>query len=91
MPATDGIIIKDDTTEVNEIKALHVLIQTLCCTISSIQGAAEGLPIAIYELDGKEYGNAISEKDCTNIAISHLPGSVAIVRIGGKAIKVAIK
>ncbi len=89
-PATEGIIIKDDATEVNEVKALPVLIQSNGGTIT-IQGVAEGTPIAIYDIDGKQYGSAISEKDCTTIATSLRPGTIAIVKIGKKSIKVLVK
>jgi len=89
-PATDGIILKDDATEVKEIKALPVLIQTQGGTIT-IQGAAEGTPITVYDIDGKEYGSAIGEKDYTTIDTSLRPGSVAIVKIGEKSVKVLMK
>lgn len=86
-PATEGIVDEDAVTEV---KAVPVLIQTQGGNIT-IQGAAEGTPIAIYGIDGKEYGSAISEKDRTTIATSLRPGSIAIVKIGEKTVKVAIK
>lgn len=86
-PQTEGIVDEDAVTEV---KAVPVLIQTQGGNIT-IQGAAEGTPIAIYGIDGKEYGSAPSEKDRTTIATSLRPGSVAVVKIGEKAVKVAIK
>ena len=89
-PSTEGIIIKDDATEVNEVKALPVLIQSNGGTIT-VQGANEGTPIAIYDIDGKQYGSAISEKECTTIATSLRPGTIAIVKIGKKSIKVLVK
>ena len=48
-------------------------------------------PIAIYSVDGKEYGSALSEKDRTTIPTSLQPGTIAIVKIGEKSIRVAIK
>ena len=86
-PATEGII---DEDVVNEVKAMPVLIQTQG-GIVSIQGAAEGTPIAIYGVDGKMYGSAISEKDRTTISTSLQPGTVAVVKIGEKAVKVLVK
>ena len=88
-PATEGIV-KDETTEVTEVKALPVLIQTQGGNIT-IQGAAEGTPIAIYDTSGKQYGSATSEKDRTTISTSLQPGTVAIVKIGEKSVKVVIK
>ena len=86
-PATEGII---DEDVVNEVKALPVLIQTQGGIIS-IQGAAEGTPIAIYGIDGKMYGSATSEKERTTISTSLQPGTVAVVKIGEKAVKVLVK
>ena len=86
-PSTEGIVNEDAVTEV---KAVPVLIQTQGGNIT-IQGTAEGTPIAIYGIDGKEYGSATSEKDRTSIATSLRPGSVAVVKIGEKAIKVLLK
>ena len=86
-PATEGIVNED---AVKEVKAMPVLIQTQGGTIT-IQGASEGSPIAIYSVDGKQYGSAIAEKDSTTIATSIQPGSVAVVKIGEKAVKVLVK
>ena len=85
-PRTEGL--QEDA--VTEVKALPVLIQSQGGTIT-IQGAAEGTPIAIYDTSGKEYGSATSERDRTTIPTSLQPGTIAIVKIGEKAIKVAIK
>ena len=86
-PVTNGVIQEDAVTEV---KALPVLIQTQGGNVT-IQGAAEGTPIAIYDTSGKEYGSATSERDRTTIPTSLQPGTVAIVKIGEKSVKVAIK
>ena len=86
-PDVEGILDEDAVTEV---KSLPVLIQTQGGIIS-IQGTAEGTPIAIYGVDGKEYGSANAEKDRTTIATSLQPGSVAVVKIGEKAVKVLVK
>ena len=89
-PATDGIFNEDDATEVKEVKALPVLIQTQGGIIT-IQGAAEGTPIAIYDLEGKQHGSTISDKERATIATSLRPGSTAVVKIGEKAIKVLLR
>jgi len=86
-PATEGIVQEDAVTEV---KALPVLIQTQGGTIT-IQGAAEGTPIAIYDLEGKQHGSTISDKERATIATSLRPGSTAVVKIGEKAIKVLLR
>ena len=87
-PDMEGII---DEDAVMEVKAVPVLIQSQGGTIT-IQGAAEGTPIAIYGIDGKKYGSTIVEKDgSTTISTSLQPGSIAIVKIGERCVKVAIK
>jgi len=57
----------------------------------TIQGAAEGTPIAVYDIGGKQYDSTIAGKDRTSITTSLQPGSVAIVKIGEKSIKVLLK
>lgn len=76
-----------DENTVHEIEALPAVIQTQGSSIN-IQGVAEGTPISIYGIDGKKYGTAIAEKDQTTINTSLQPGTVTIVKIGGKAVKV---
>ena len=79
-----------DDDAVMEVEALPVSIHTQGGIIT-ILGAAEGTLIAIYGVDGKMYGSAVAEKDSTIIATSLRPGSIAIVKIGEKAVKVLIK
>ena len=87
LPATEGIVGEDAVTEV---KAMPVLIQSQGGLIT-IQGAAEGTPIAIYGIDGMKYGTAVAERGVVSIATSLHLGSVAVVRIGEKAVKVLMK
>lgn len=84
---TEGIVNEDAVTEV---AAVPVLIQSEGGTIS-VQGAAAGTPIAVYDLEGREYGFAVAEKDRTVIPTTLRTGSTAIVKIGGKAVKVLVK
>ena len=86
-PATEGIIRGDAVTE---MKALPVLIQTQGGTIT-IQGAVEGTPIAIYDLDGRQYSTALADRDRSTIATSLRSGSIAIVKIGERSVKVQMK
>lgn len=85
-PRTEGL----DEDAITEVKALPVLIQTQGGNIT-IQSAAEGTSITIYSIDGKQYGSAIAEKDSTTISTSLQSGSVAVVKIGEKAVKVLVK
>lgn len=86
-PATEGIT---DEDAVMEMKAMPVLVQSQGGTIT-IQGAADGTPIDIYDASGKKHGTAVSEKANATIGTSLRPGSVAIVKIGEKSIKVVVK
>ena len=84
-PQTEGI---EDA--VTEVKALPVLIQTQGCTIT-VQGADDGTPITIYGTDGKMYGSAASVNGIATLNTPLRPGSVAVVKIGEKSIKVLMK
>lgn len=84
---TEGILNEDAVTEV---AAVPVLIQSEGGAIS-VQGAAAGTPIAVYDLEGREYGFTVAEKDRAVIPTSLRTGSTAIVKIGGKAVKVLVK
>ena len=79
-----------DEDAIAEVKAVPVLIQSQGGTIS-IQGAAEGTPIAVYDIDGRQHGTGFAEKGCATIATSLRAGSIAVVKIGEKPIKVLMK
>ena len=85
-PRTEGL--QEDA--IMAVKALPILIQTQGGTIT-IQGTSEGTPIVIYSIDGKKYGSAIAKKDSTTISTTLQSGSVAVVKIGEKAVKVLLK
>jgi hypothetical protein len=83
----DGVVAEDAVTEV---KALPVLIQSQGGIIT-VHGALEGTPIAIYDTSGKQYGTTVGKKSGATIATALCPGSVAIVKIGEKSVKLVIK
>lgn len=83
---TEGIV----QDAIAEVKSAPVLIQTHGNTIS-IQGAAEGTPIAIYGIDGRQHATGFAENGCAGIDTSLRAGSVAVVKIGEKSVKVMIK
>ena len=86
-PQTEGLI---DEDAVAEVKAQPVLIQSQGGTIS-IQGAAEGTNVSVYSVNGMLQGSAIATQGLATIETTLHPGSVAIVKIGEKTIKVVIK
>ena len=84
-PDTEGI---EDA--VTEVKAMPVLIQSQGGTIS-IQGAVEGTNVSVYSVNGMLQGSAIADKGITILNTSLQPGSVVIVKIGDKSVKVLMK
>lgn len=88
-PQKEGIT-EETATEAKQLQAMPVLIQAEGGEIS-IDGAPEGTKVAVYDAGGVEVGTAISRGGKTLVP-AHLPqGSIAIVKIGEKAVKVAVK
>lgn len=86
-PSLEGEIENVDFVE--EIKAKPVLIQTEGNTIT-VQGAAEGTEITAYNTDGMKIGSVIAGKNISKIPTTLQHGSIAIVKIGEKSLKVRI-
>ncbi len=85
-PRTEGLA--EDA--VTEVKALPVLIQTQGGTIS-VRGIDDGMEVSAYSVDGKKEGFAISEAGLAVVNTNLTSGSIAVIKIGEKAIKVQIK
>ena len=85
-PRTEGLA--EDA--VTEVKALPVLIQTQGGTIS-VRGIDDGMEVSAYSVDGKKEGFAISEAGQAVVNTNLTSGSIAVIKIGEKAIKVQIK
>ena len=75
---------------VANVKAMPVLIQGEEGVLH-ISGAPEGTAINVYEIGGQLVGFAKAYSDTTIIPTTSPPGSIAIVKIGEKAIKVLMK
>ena len=84
-PKTEGI-----SNNIAQVRANAVLIQTDNGQIS-ISGANDGSIINVYEVNGLQVGSTISHNGHANINTNLQSGSIAIVKIGNKSIKVAIK
>ena len=84
-PRTEGI-----TNGIAQVPANAVLIQS-SDGILTIQGTDDGTPIAVYTLNGQQAGSAISQNGQATIGTTLQPGSVAIVKIGQKSVKVVVK
>lgn len=84
-PKTEGI-----SNNIAQVRANAVLIQTDNGQIS-ISGANDGSIINVFEVNGLQVGSTISHNGHANINTNLHSGSIAIVKIGNKSIKVAIK
>lgn len=84
-PQTEGV-----TDGVAQIAARPVIVKTDNGFIT-VEGADDRTNVSVYTTDGKQVGSAISQNNVATIATSIQPGSIAIVKIGEKAIKVVMK
>lgn len=73
-----------------EVRANPVLIQSNGGMLS-ICGVAEGTAISVYDTTGRMVGSATATNGTTNISTTLGCGTIGIVKIGDKAVKVAIK
>ena len=92
--ATDGwkdfVFIEGITNGIANIPANALLIQSEGGSIK-VQGVDEGTQVNVYGINGTQAGSAISQSGAATINTNLQPGSIAIVKIGQKSVKVAIK
>ena len=81
---------KEAEDNVTEVKAIPILIQTEG-NIISVQGAAEGTDISVYNTAGIILNSAIAKNGITTLNTTLQSGSTAIVKIGEKSVKVLVK
>ena len=84
-PKTEGI-----ENSIANIRTKAVLIQNNGSTLSII-GADEGVPISIYDTTGRLISSTKASTGTTSIETTLQSGEIGIVKIGNKAVKVAIK
>jgi len=84
-PKTEGI-----TNGIANIPANAVLIQSEGGSIK-VQGVDDGTQVNVYGINGTQAGSAISQSGAATINTNLQPGSIAIVKIGQKSVKVVIK
>ena len=83
-PKTEGII-----NSIASVPAKAVLIQTNGGVVT-IQGADDGTQVSVYGINGTQAGSAISNNGQAMVNTNLQPGSIAIVKIGEKSVKVII-
>ena len=86
-PQTEGIT---DEDAVAEVQAVPILIQTQGNTIN-VEGAEAGTEIILYGTNGVQLDSVIATTGVASLNASGLSGSVAIVKIGNKTVKVLVK
>ena len=84
-PQNEGI-----TTDVNQIASVAVLIKANGGQLT-IEGADDNTTITAYTLDGVQLGSAISRNGVASINTNVSAGTVTIVKIGNKSVKVVMK
>ena len=84
-PATEGI-----TDGIANIPAKALLIKNNGGQLT-VEGAVDGEAISVYTVNGMQSGSAISQNGAARIDTNLQAGSIAIVKIGDKSIKVVIK
>ena len=72
------------------IPANAVLIQSEGGTLK-VQGCDEGEQVCVYGINGTQAGTSVSQNGAAIVRTNLQPGSVAIVKIGQKAVKVVMK
>ena len=86
-PQTEGIT---DEDAIAEVQAVPVLIQTQGNTIT-VEGAEAGTEIILYGANGVQLDSVIATTGVASLNTSRLSGSVAVVKIGNKTVKVLVK
>ena len=84
-PKSEGL-----TDGVTELKAYPVLIQSKDGQIT-VQGVADKAKVEVYTIGGVEAGSGIATNGTVTINTSMNSGEIAIVKIGGKSVKVVVK
>ena len=84
-PQTEGI-----SNGITQVPAHAVMIQNNGGTLN-IQGVEDGTSIRIYSVNGVQVGSAVSSNGQAMVNTPLQQGSVAIVKIGQKSIKVVVK
>lgn len=84
-PQMEGI-----SNGVAQIAANAVLIQSNGGQLT-IQGVDDGTQVSVYSINGTEAGKAISKNGCASVSTNLQAGSVAIIKIGEKSVKVVVK
>lgn len=84
-PKTEGI-----ESGVAQVRANAVLIQSHDGMVN-VEGVTDGTDITVYDTSGQMVGSGKAHGNCSIIATNLRSGSIAIVRIGDKSVKIMMK
>ena len=84
-PSKEGI-----SDDVINVAAQAVMIQSEGGVLN-IKGAEDGTRINVYTISGVQVGSSVSEYGQAQVQTDLRPGSIAVVKIGKKAVKVVVK
>ena len=73
-----------------EIAAVPVLVKSIGGVIT-VEGVGNGTPVSVYTTDGMSVGSAVAANRTATISTSLTPGTVAIVKVGAKSVKIVVK
>lgn len=59
--------------------------------VLTVEGLDDGTQVSVYSINGTEAGKAISKNGCASVNTNLQAGSVAIIKIGEKSVKVVVK
>ena len=80
----------DDDTDIISVPSQPVIIQ--CANgVITLTGLSDGTAVAVYDTAGMGYGTAVAENGAATIATNLEAGNTAIVKIGERSVKVAVK
>lgn len=81
---------EDVTTAVAEVPAFAVLIKNEGGALT-VQGIDDGTQVSVYSVNGTQVGTAIVQNGQATVSTTLQSGSIAIVKIGQKSVKVLLK
>ena len=84
-PKTEG-----DINGIAQVAARAVLIQAAGGVIN-VQGCDDGEQVGVYSINGSQVGTAVSQNGAATVNTTLKPGSVAIIKVGEKSIKVVAR
>ena len=84
-PKTEGM-----TNSIANMPANALLIKSEAGQLT-IDGADDGTQVSVYTVNGTQAGSAVSKNGQATVATNLQAGSVAIVKIGEKSVKVVVK